>query len=99
MDYYASRAQRTYEVIHNPETVDLIVSLCYSVAAEGVLDEPLPKGIALRFPDKVRIALPKMYNNQGRRTQSVQLTQHIFTGTCRLPNAVRPDVLRALRVI
>ncbi|KAJ7878501.1 hypothetical protein B0H14DRAFT_3858764 [Mycena olivaceomarginata] len=42
MDYY-------YEVIH--ETIDLIVSLCYSAAAaEGVFDEPLPKGIALRFP-------------------------------------------------
>jgi hypothetical protein len=23
--------------------------------------------------------------------ESVQLTQHIFTDTCRLPNAVRPD--------
>lgn len=46
-----------YEIIHNPETVDLLVSLTYSAAAEGVVDEPLPIGMALRVPppDKARI--------------------------------------------
>ncbi|KAJ7320981.1 hypothetical protein DFH08DRAFT_713280 [Mycena albidolilacea] len=57
--YYAHNrgASLEYEIIHNPETVDLLVSLCYSAAAEGVLDEPLPKGMALRVPppDKARI--------------------------------------------
>ncbi|KAF5342715.1 hypothetical protein D9758_015872 [Tetrapyrgos nigripes] len=37
-----------YEIIHNSSTVDLLVSLTYSSAAEGVLDEPLPVGIGLR---------------------------------------------------
>ncbi|KAF9047184.1 hypothetical protein BDZ89DRAFT_1089351 [Hymenopellis radicata] len=39
-----------YEIIHNPQTVDLLVSLTYSAAAEGVLDEPFPVGMGLRVP-------------------------------------------------
>ncbi|KAJ7825217.1 hypothetical protein B0H14DRAFT_3468711 [Mycena olivaceomarginata] len=46
--------------------------LCYSAAAKGVLDEPLPKGMALRVspPDKVRITTTpvnnyQMYQNPG----------------------------------
>ncbi|KAJ6535050.1 hypothetical protein B0H19DRAFT_963825, partial [Mycena capillaripes] len=48
--YYAHNrgASLEYEIIHNPATVDLLVSLTYSAAAEGVVDEPLPKGMALR---------------------------------------------------
>ncbi|KAF8190600.1 hypothetical protein K438DRAFT_1831354 [Mycena galopus ATCC 62051] len=64
--YYAHNrgASLEYEIIHNPETVDLLVSLCYSAAAEGVLDEPLPKGMALRVPspDKARITAPPPVN-------------------------------------
>ncbi|KAF7329967.1 UBIQUITIN-CONJUGAT-2 domain-containing protein [Mycena kentingensis (nom. inval.)] len=46
-----------YEIQHNPATVDLLVSLTYSAAAEGVLDQPLPVGMALRvpLPDKSRV--------------------------------------------
>ncbi|KAJ6503107.1 hypothetical protein DFH09DRAFT_1375537 [Mycena vulgaris] len=45
------------EIIHNPETVDLLVSLMYSAAAEGVVDESFPIGMALRVPppDKARV--------------------------------------------
>lgn len=39
-----------YEIMHNPETVDLLVSLTYSAAAEGVVDDPLPVGLTLRVP-------------------------------------------------
>ncbi|KIK53259.1 hypothetical protein GYMLUDRAFT_49424 [Collybiopsis luxurians FD-317 M1] len=39
-----------YEIIHNPETVDLLVSITYSAALEGALDEPLPIGMGLRVP-------------------------------------------------
>ncbi|KAF7320888.1 UBIQUITIN-CONJUGAT-2 domain-containing protein [Mycena chlorophos] len=39
-----------YEIQHNPATVDLLVSLTYSAAAEGVLDQPLPVGMALKVP-------------------------------------------------
>ncbi|KAF9060333.1 hypothetical protein BDP27DRAFT_1339817 [Rhodocollybia butyracea] len=39
-----------YEIIHNPETVDLLVSISYFAAVEGVLDEPLPIGMGLRVP-------------------------------------------------
>jgi hypothetical protein len=41
---------RQYEIIHNPQTVDLLVSIAHSAAAEGVIDEPLPVGMALRVP-------------------------------------------------
>ncbi|THU91820.1 hypothetical protein K435DRAFT_829796 [Dendrothele bispora CBS 962.96] len=39
-----------YEIIHNPVTVDLLTSLTYAAAIEGVLDEPLPTGMGLRVP-------------------------------------------------
>ncbi len=49
-----------YEIIHNPQTVDLLVSLTYSAAAEGVLDEPFPVGMGLRvpLPDKSSLVVP-----------------------------------------
>jgi ubiquitin-conjugating enzyme E2 Q len=39
-----------YEICANPAVVDLLLSLTYSAAAEGVLDEPLPNGMGLRVP-------------------------------------------------
>ncbi|KAJ7454104.1 hypothetical protein FB451DRAFT_1408450 [Mycena latifolia] len=51
-----------YEIMHNPETVDLLISLTYSAATEGVIDEePLPIRLELRAPppDKVRIEVPQ----------------------------------------
>lgn len=49
-----------YEIIHNPQTVDLLVSITHSAAAEGVIDEPLPIGMALRvqLPDVSELAAP-----------------------------------------
>ncbi|KAJ6522419.1 hypothetical protein DFH09DRAFT_1372678 [Mycena vulgaris] len=46
-----------YKIIHNPEMVDLLVSLMYSAAAEGIVDESFPIGMALRVPppDKARV--------------------------------------------
>lgn len=38
-----------YEIVHNPQTVDLLVSITYSSAAEGALSDP-PKGMGLRVP-------------------------------------------------
>ncbi|KAJ6570445.1 hypothetical protein DFH09DRAFT_1313054 [Mycena vulgaris] len=45
------------EIIHNSETVDLLVPLMHSAAAEGVIDESFPMGMALRVPppDKARV--------------------------------------------
>ncbi|KAJ7757963.1 hypothetical protein B0H16DRAFT_1314107 [Mycena metata] len=64
--YYAHNrgASLEYEIIHNPETVDLLLSLTYSAAAEGAVDEPLPVGMALRVPppDKARITIPPPSN-------------------------------------
>ncbi|KAK0467149.1 uncharacterized protein EV420DRAFT_1507476 [Desarmillaria tabescens] len=56
-----------YEIIHNPQTVDLLVSLTYSGAAEGVLDEPLPIGMGLRvpIPDKSLIVHPSTLRGAG----------------------------------
>ncbi|KAJ7059776.1 hypothetical protein C8F01DRAFT_989503 [Mycena amicta] len=57
--YYAHNrgVSLEYEIQHNPATVDLLVSLTYSAASEGVLDHPLPVGMALRvpLPDKNRV--------------------------------------------
>lgn len=49
-----------YEIIHNPQTVDLLVSIAHSAASEGVIDEPLPIGMALRVPLPVisKVLLP-----------------------------------------
>ncbi|KAF7297153.1 UBIQUITIN-CONJUGAT-2 domain-containing protein [Mycena indigotica] len=57
--YYAHNrgVSLEYEIQHNPATVDLLVSLTYAAAAEGVLDQPLPVGMALRvpLPDRSRV--------------------------------------------
>ncbi|KAL4268089.1 UBC core domain-containing protein [Pleurotus pulmonarius] len=50
-----------YEIIHNAEMVDLLVALAYSSAAEGVMDDPLPIGMALRVPMPAR-ALPGVWS-------------------------------------
>ncbi|KAJ6460480.1 hypothetical protein C8R47DRAFT_994015 [Mycena vitilis] len=72
--YYAHNrgASLEYEIMHNPETVDLLVSLTYSAAAEGVVDEPLPKGMALRVPppDKARITAAPVNNYQVHMQQA-----------------------------
>jgi len=36
--------------VQNPHTVDLLVSLAYVSAAEGVMEDPLPIGMGLRVP-------------------------------------------------
>ncbi|KAH7925790.1 hypothetical protein BV22DRAFT_408192 [Leucogyrophana mollusca] len=45
-----------YDICTNTETVDLLVALAYTAAADGVLDEPLPRGLALRVPLAVESA-------------------------------------------
>jgi ubiquitin-conjugating enzyme E2 Q len=37
-----------YEICHSLPTVDLLVSLAYSAAAGGVLEDPLPVNLGLR---------------------------------------------------
>ncbi|KAF8881664.1 hypothetical protein CPB84DRAFT_1817227 [Gymnopilus junonius] len=39
-----------YEIVHNSQTVDLLVSLAYVSASEGSMEDPLPIGLALRVP-------------------------------------------------
>lgn len=48
--YLFSLIGSQYEIVHNPQTVDLLVSLAHSAAAEQVLDDPLPTGLGLRVP-------------------------------------------------
>jgi ubiquitin-conjugating enzyme E2 Q len=50
---------RQYEICHNTQTVDLLVSLAYCAAVEGVLDEPLPIGLGLRVPIPAASSLPQ----------------------------------------
>ncbi|KIM73751.1 hypothetical protein PILCRDRAFT_99249 [Piloderma croceum F 1598] len=49
-----------YEIISNPETVDLLVSIAYTAAADQCLNEPLPLGMGLRVPvpDARRCVVP-----------------------------------------
>ena len=42
-----------YDICKNTQMVDLLVSLAYSAAEAGVLDEPLPRGLALKVPNIV----------------------------------------------
>jgi ubiquitin-conjugating enzyme E2 Q len=39
-----------YQICHNTATVDLLLSLTYTAAAEGTLTDPLPVGMNLRVP-------------------------------------------------
>jgi hypothetical protein len=41
-----------YEIVNNPHTVDLLVSLAYTAAIENSLQEP-PIGMALRVPHPI----------------------------------------------
>ncbi|TFK72251.1 hypothetical protein BDN72DRAFT_836432 [Pluteus cervinus] len=62
-----------YEIVHNPEAVDLLVSIAYSSAVEQSMEEPLPKGMGLRvpLPDAAKAgAAPTTYQNR----QQVQTT-------------------------
>ncbi|KAJ3560459.1 hypothetical protein NP233_g10827 [Leucocoprinus birnbaumii] len=65
--YYALNrgAPLEYEIIHNPHTVDLLVSIAYSAAVEGVLEEP-PIGMGLRVP------LPKNGTNPASHLRGIQ---------------------------
>ncbi|KAK7060763.1 hypothetical protein VNI00_000495 [Paramarasmius palmivorus] len=58
--HYEKGPSLEYEIVHNPRTVDLLVSLAYSAASEGVMDDPLPIGMDLRVPkpdvDKIQSA-------------------------------------------
>ncbi|KAF9566809.1 hypothetical protein CPC08DRAFT_703781 [Agrocybe pediades] len=39
-----------YEIMHNTQTVDLLVSLAYVSATEQAMEDPLPIGLGLRVP-------------------------------------------------
>jgi len=48
-----------YEICHNLPTVDLLVSLAYSSAAGGVLEDPLPVNLGLRVkPPRTGSSIP-----------------------------------------
>ncbi|CAK5263224.1 unnamed protein product [Mycena citricolor] len=80
--YYAHNrgASLEYEIIHNPETVDLLVSLAYSAAAEGVLDQPLPVGMALKvpLPEQSRVVTAPVSNHvRGTQQPETQSTSPV----------------------
>lgn len=68
-----------YEIIHNPQTVDLLVSIAHSAASEGVIDETLPIGMALRVPrpDMSKVLAPST-------SSSPDLPGTAFVGSDRL---------------
>ncbi|KAE9407147.1 hypothetical protein BT96DRAFT_1014269 [Gymnopus androsaceus JB14] len=84
-----------YEIIHNPETVDLLVSITYLAAMEGVLDEPLPIGMGLRVPvpDTSKILAPPP--NHGFRFGAAAISVGTTVGTA-TPTASTPVVVDGL---
>lgn len=50
--------------------VDLLVSLAYTAAATGVLDEPLPRGLSLMVPNTVN---GKLVDNSLREFDSLSI--------------------------
>ncbi|KAF9461901.1 hypothetical protein BDZ94DRAFT_1262434 [Collybia nuda] len=53
-----------YEIIHNPQTVDLLVSIAHSAATEGVIEDPLPVGMGLRVPQPDSNKIPPVHNHR-----------------------------------
>ena len=62
--FFVKLTSAKHEIITNTGAVDLLVSLAYVAAAEGSLDEPLPRGMGLRVkppPDaKVQVDADKL---------------------------------------
>lgn len=78
-----------YEIIHNPQTVDLLISLAYASANEGAMDEPLPIGMALRVPP------PKNVGQDVVIPQQPQFLPTVVTPVAQVHNSptVGPDGL------
>ncbi|KAL0948368.1 hypothetical protein HGRIS_010950 [Hohenbuehelia grisea] len=76
-----------YEIVHNPVTVDLLVSLAYCSASEGSMDDPMPVGMGLRVPPPTSRGIPQ-YVQRGvirgttvvNEAQGPQNTIHIEEG-------------------
>lgn len=82
-----------YEIVHNPHTVDLLVSLAYTAAIEGVLEEP-PVGIALRVPSPKAGLIGNHRGAQNATTEpvtsaSVQVGKD---GLCEFDDLTIPEV-------
>jgi ubiquitin-conjugating enzyme E2 Q len=76
-----------YEIRNNPETVDLLVSIAYTAAAEKVIDDPLPKGMGLRVPvpdpkDVVPVVVPPYNYAQPVPVPSTTTTEPTGTVVC-----------------
>lgn len=71
--------------MHNPQTVDLLVSLAYVSALENSMEEPLPIGMGLRVPIPSAsdyIAPTPSYNAFGQSTQPapVEIEKELLAG-------------------
>ncbi|KAG6890413.1 hypothetical protein C0995_008767 [Termitomyces sp. Mi166 len=69
--------QQQYEIIRNPNTVDLLVSIAHAAAIEQVLNDPLPIGLGLRvpLPDALKLREPPRKSSSPDTSQTV-LTSH-----------------------
>ncbi|KAF9481500.1 hypothetical protein BDN70DRAFT_876298 [Pholiota conissans] len=65
-----------YEIIHNPKTVDLLVSLAYVSANDGAMEDPLPVGLGLRVPYPTHVVPQAQQPNIGMH-HSIQATQTV----------------------
>jgi ubiquitin-conjugating enzyme E2 Q len=56
---HSNLSGQQYEICHNTQTVNLLVSLAYCAAVEGMLDKPLPIGLGLHVPIPAASSLPQ----------------------------------------
>ncbi|KAG5639239.1 hypothetical protein H0H81_005313 [Sphagnurus paluster] len=75
-----------YEIVHNPKTVDLLVSIAHSAASEQAIDEPLPIGMGLRVPLPDQSKFPDVLSQAASspllvNTTSIPTTSSIVKGS------------------
>ncbi|KAJ7579700.1 hypothetical protein C8J56DRAFT_963387, partial [Mycena floridula] len=87
-----------YEIMHNPLTVDLLISMAYSAAAEGVMDDPLPIGLGLRVPlPGTAIATPAFDRGGAAPTPDEIKAPHIAAdGLCEFDELGRGQMRSAI---
>ncbi|XP_006456406.1 hypothetical protein AGABI2DRAFT_77738 [Agaricus bisporus var. bisporus H97] len=98
--YYALNrgAPLEYEIVNNPHTVDLLVSLAYTAAIEGVLEEP-PIGMGLRvLPPTTKITVNSKHRPQHATLNEVLDGKNVTAedGLCEFDELTLPEMRSAI---
>ncbi|KAJ7616262.1 hypothetical protein B0H17DRAFT_965620, partial [Mycena rosella] len=77
-----------YEIMYNPETVDLLIWVMYCSAAEGAIDQPLPSAWCCASRRPTRCASP---SRSPRHTRCIQTRTRRRRRRHRSPRRTRPE--------